>query len=152
MLESHEGVRRLVRRDGWENEGRVASVYDKAFRVLKPDGFPDKRSPPISPIELGKPEADGQWPLASPTKLAPTTGNPNLDPTPKSPVSEAGSYKLTPTIPQSPRVPPHNSEPERRTAPAIDPLPRNALRIPEPPLETEKDQAKEKKACCCIVM
>ncbi|KAF1958387.1 hypothetical protein CC80DRAFT_409404 [Byssothecium circinans] len=132
----------------WENEGRVASVYDKDFRMLKPDDFPDKRASTVSPIDIEKAQAEGQWPLPSPDKLAPVTSNNNFDPTPKSPVSEAGSYKLTPTIPQSPRAPSRNSE--RRTGPAIDPLPVNTTRLPEPPAETEKDKAKEKKACCCI--
>jgi hypothetical protein len=53
-----------------------------------------------------------------------------------------GAYKLTPTIPQGPRVP------SPKLAPPIDPAPEpKTTRLPEP---TEDE--KEKKGCCCIVM
>lgn len=138
-----------MQQEQWETEGRVASVYDKDFRMLNTDEFnKSKRNSPVSPLEPEfAPSSDAQWPLSSASsgdKLAPA----NVDNMPKSPVSEAGSYKLTPTISSAPRV----SSPDRRMAPVIDPLPVNTTRLPEPPAETEKDKKQEKKACCCIVM
>ncbi|PVH99753.1 hypothetical protein DM02DRAFT_642794 [Periconia macrospinosa] len=131
-----------MQQEQWATEGRTASVYDKEFRALNTDDFnKSKRNSPVSPLEPEVAPADAQWPLSSPDKLAPANV---ADNTPKSPVSETGSYKLTPTIPQSPRIP----SPERRVAPVIDPLPVNTTRLPEPPPETEKE--KEKKGCCCI--
>jgi len=133
-----------MQQEQWATEGRTASVYDKEFRALNTDDFnQNKRNSPVSPLEPEVAPSDAQWPLSSPDKLAPANV---ADNTPKSPVSETGSYKLTPTIPQSPRIP----SPERRVAPVIDPLPVNTTRLPEPPPETEKE--KEKKGCCCIVM
>ncbi|KAF2637209.1 hypothetical protein P280DRAFT_407580 [Massarina eburnea CBS 473.64] len=129
-----------------ENEGKVASIYDKDFNILKANEFANKRtSQQMSPVDMEKAQAEGHWPLGSSTNLTPS----NNDAAPKSPASEAGSYKLTPKIPHSPRMP-SPSRAEERRAPAIDPLPVNTTRLPEPPAETEKGNDKEGKGCCCI--
>jgi hypothetical protein len=136
-----------MQQEQWETEGKVASIYDKDFNMLNTHDFKDKRASQISqiqPIDIKQAQEDQTWPLPSPTK-PPTE---RVESSVKSPTLEQGGYKLTPTIPQSPRVPSRNSE--RQTAPTIAPNPTKTTRIPEPPEETEKE--KEKKGCCCIVM
>lgn len=126
-----------MQQEQWETEGKTGSMYDRDFRLLNTEEFKDRRSSQIQPLDLEKLD-DGQWPLPSPTKAS--AEDANL----KSPTSEQGGYKLTPTIPQSPRVP---SRAEPRPAPTTSPKP-TTTRLPEPPAEEEK----EKKGCCCIVM
>jgi hypothetical protein len=139
-----------IQQEQWESQGRVGSMYDTDFRLLNTEDFPDKRLSQINPIELEeereRQEQEKQWPLpsSSPTKKhMPERIDTNL----RSPTNEQGSYKLTPTIPQSPRVASRSSN--HRTAPSISPSkPKNTTRLPEPVQEDEK----EKKGCCCIVM
>jgi len=135
-----------IQQERWENEGRVGSMYDKDFKLLNTDEFPDKRASQIQPIDLEKAQENQDWPLPSPDK---PTFEP-IDTTVKSPTNEQGNYKLTPTISQSPafpRVPSRTAE--RKLAPPIAPgKVENTTRLPEPPEES----AKEKKCFCCIVM
>jgi hypothetical protein len=133
-----------MQQEQWETEGRVASMYDKDFNMLNTDDFKDKRASPVQPIDIRQAQEDQTWPLPSPTK--PSTER--IDTSIKSPTLEQGGYKLTPTIPQSPRVPSRNSE--RHLAPSISSKPPQTIRVPEPPVGTEKEP--EKKGCCCIVM
>ncbi|KAJ4304689.1 40S ribosomal protein S12 [Kalmusia sp. IMI 367209] len=137
-----------MQQEQWETEGRVGSMYDKDFRLLNTDEFPDKRASQIQPIDLEKAQADQTWPLPSPDK---PTVEP-IDTTVRSPTNEQGKFKLTPTIPQSPsfpRAPSRTQERPGKTAPPIAPVtPKDSIRLPEPPSEPEK----EKKGCCCIVM
>lgn len=134
-----------MQQDQWESEGKHGSMYDRDFRLLNTDDFKDKRASQIQLSDLEsqqfKQEDDPQWPLPSPTKPTPERIDTNV----KSPTSEQGGYKLTPTIPQSPRVP---SRTEPRPAPMTSPKPTNTTRLPEPPAGEEK----QKKGCCCIVM
>lgn len=136
-----------IQQEQWENEGRVGSMYDKEFRLLNTEEFPEKRSSTgLPPIDLEKAQQDQTWPLPSPDK---PTMEP-LDTTAKSPSNEQGKFKLTPTIPQSPQFPRAPSRAhEPKMAPPIAPMPpKDSIRLPEPPPEP----AKEKKSCCCIVM
>lgn len=147
-----------IAQEQWETEGKTGSIYDRDFRLLNTDEFKNKRASQIEPLELQNFEkmADEEhWPLPSPTK--PTferkpTAERN-DTNMKSPTNEQSSYKLTPTIPQSPRV---LSRAASRTS--VHPLPpttsnysppkpQNITRVTGPP-----EEAKEKKGCCCIVM
>lgn len=127
-----------MQQEQWENEGRVGSMYDKDFRLLNTDDFTNKRASQIQPIDIEKAQEDQQWPLPSPDKPALDS----LDANVKSPTNEQSSYKLTPTIPQSPRVPSRSSVRNHSLKPT------NTTRVPEPPVDAEK----EKKGCCCIVM
>jgi hypothetical protein len=132
-----------MQQDQWETEGKHGSMYDREFRLLNTEEFKDKRASQISPLDIqNPPEDDEQWPLPSPTKRSI-----DKEKEPKSPVNE-GAYKLTPTIPQSPRVP-SRAEPRRPSisATATSPKP-NTTRVPDLPAQEEK----EKKGCCCIVM
>jgi hypothetical protein len=134
-----------IMNEKWENEGKVASVYDRDFQMVNTEEFADKRTSRVLPAEFE--QADGQWPLPSPEKLTPS----NSDPAPKSPSpanDPAHKLRLTPTIPSTSRTPSRNSE--RRVIPPIDPIPVGTTRLPEPPAEPEKE--KEKEGCCCIVM
>jgi hypothetical protein len=133
-----------MQQEQWETEGRVASMYDKDFNMLNTDDFKDKRASQVQPIDIQKAQEDQQWPLPSPTKPA----TERIDTSVKSPTLEQGGYKLTPTIPQSPRIPSRNSE--RHPTPSISSKRTKTTRVPELPAETEKE--KEKKGCCCIVM
>jgi hypothetical protein len=139
-----------IQQEQWESQGRVGSMYDTDFRLLNTDEIPDKRLSQINPIELEEErERQGQekqWPLPSPSptkKHTPEQSDTNL----RSPTNEQGSYKLTPTIPHSPRGPSRSST--HRTAPSISaPKPKKTTRLPEPAQESEN----EKKGLCCIVM
>ncbi|KAF2738732.1 hypothetical protein EJ04DRAFT_428447 [Polyplosphaeria fusca] len=128
-----------MQQEQWETEGKHGSVYDRDFRLLNTDEFEDKRNSKGLTLDLDKSEEQADWPLPSPTKQAVEPIDTNV----KSPTLEQGGYKLTPTIPQSPRVPSRNSGP--RPAPATSPKPTNTTRVPEPPVDE-----KEKKGCCCI--
>ncbi|KAF2114455.1 hypothetical protein BDV96DRAFT_494829 [Lophiotrema nucula] len=127
-----------MQQDQWEVEGKHGSMYDKDFRLLNTEQFESKRNSRIQALDLEKRVEDEAWPLPSPTK---STAEPN-DTKMQSPTLEQGGYKLTPTIPQSPRVP---SRTESRPIPTTSPKPTNTTRLPEPPAEE-----KEKKGCCCI--
>jgi hypothetical protein len=139
-----------IQQEQWESQGRVGSMYDTDFRLLNTDEPSDKRLSQINPIELEeereRQEQEKQWPLPSPSptkKYTPERADTNL----RSPTNEQGSYKLTPTIPQSPRGPSRSST--HRTAPSISaPKPRKTTRLPEPAHDSES----EKKGRCCIVM
>lgn len=136
-----------MQQEQWENEGRVGSMYDKDFRLLNTEEFPNKRSSTVlPPIDLEKAQQDQTWPLPSPDKPSADTKDDGM----KSPANEQGKFKLTPTIqqgPQFPRAPSRAQEP--KMAPPIAPVtPKDSIRLPEPPPEPEK----EKKSCCCIVM
>lgn len=138
-----------MQQEQWETEGRVGSMYDKEFRLLNTEEFPDKRAS-ISPIDVDQAQQDRTWPLPSPEKRSVSP----IDPAVKSPASEQGKFKLTPTIPQSPAFPraPSRTQEQRpsKVAPPIAPVtPKDSIRLPEPPAEAPQE---EKKGCCCIVM
>jgi hypothetical protein len=131
-----------MQQEQWNSEGRVGSMYGTDFELLNTDEFKDKRLSQIQPIDIEKAQKDETWPLPSPTK------QPSLEKvetnTNRSPVADQGAYKLTPTIPQSSRAPSLKLAPP--IASASEPQP-HITRLPEP-----AEEAKEKKACCCIVM
>ncbi|KAH5046274.1 hypothetical protein HBI24_168100 [Parastagonospora nodorum] len=132
-----------MQQEQWENEGRVGSMYDKDFRLLNTEDMDGKRLSQIDPIALEKEREreNGQWPLPSPEKSA--SPDPSLEKTDTKANEQGGAYKLTPTIPQGPRVP------SPKLAPPIEPAASHpqTTRLPEP-----VEEAKEKKGCCCIVM
>ncbi|KAF2001696.1 hypothetical protein P154DRAFT_158039 [Amniculicola lignicola CBS 123094] len=135
-----------MQQEQWESEGKAGNIYDRDFKLLNPIEFENRssnRNSRVESMEFERPSEDREWPIPSPTKN-PTPNN--LDA--KSPTSEQGAWKLTPTIPQSPRIPSPN--PMQRQAPVITPAkPKTTTRLPEPPVQ-EKEE--EKKGCCCIVM
>lgn len=134
----------------WENEGRVASMYGKDFEMLNTNEFQDKRLSQLSqlqPNELEKAQSNEAWPLASspkPPSLEKIDSN-TKKAQPQPQPNEQGGYKLTPTIPQSPR--PASPKLAPPIAPAGPAPPPKATRVPEP-----VEEAKEKKGCGCIVM
>ncbi|KAF1832201.1 hypothetical protein BDW02DRAFT_18295 [Decorospora gaudefroyi] len=135
-----------MQQEQWENQGRVGSMYDKDFRLLNDDEMADKRLSQLAnldPIAIEKARDDESWPLPSPVKKEPSLEKVDTN-TAKSPVMEQGGYKLTPKIPQG-----AERSPSPKMAPPIapsEPKPK-VTRIPEP-----KEDSKDKKSCCCIVM
>ncbi|KAF2477003.1 uncharacterized protein BDR25DRAFT_330930 [Lindgomyces ingoldianus] len=126
-----------MQQEQWEIEGKHGSIYDREFRLLNTEEFNKRDSQILQPTDNQKDEDDQQWPLPSPTKNSPGRQDTGL----KSPTNEQGGYKLTPKIPQSPRIPSRNSG-HRSTA---SPKNTNTTRLPEPSAEE-----KQKKNCCCI--
>jgi hypothetical protein len=97
----------------------------------------------IDPIALEKERENGQWPLPSPDKQ-PLPSEEKSEPiADKSPAVEQPQFKLTPTIPQSPRVPSPKPASIKRV-PSEKP---KTTRVPEP-----TEDIPEKKGKCCIVM
>ncbi|KAI4714711.1 hypothetical protein J4E89_000392 [Alternaria sp. Ai002NY15] len=136
-----------MQQEQWENQGRVGSMYDKDFRLLNDDDMGDKRLSQLAnldPIAIEKAREAETWPLPSPTKPDSPASLEKVDTnTAKSPVNEGG-YSLTPKIPQG-----AERAPSPKLAPPIapaEPKP-EVTRVPEP-----KEELKEKKGCCCIVM
>ncbi|KAF1843015.1 uncharacterized protein K460DRAFT_287980 [Cucurbitaria berberidis CBS 394.84] len=132
-----------MKQEQWENEGRVGSMYDKQFRLLN-DEPPNKRLSQIQPVDIESAQQNETWPLPSPTaQQSPLEKiDRNLA---KSPTTEQGGYKLTPTIPQGARALSPKLAPPI-TAPQPKPT---TTRLPE---SKEEEEAKEKKGCGCIVM
>lgn len=137
-----------MQQEQWENEGRVGSMYDKDFRLLNDDDMTSKRLSQLAnldPIAIEKARQDETWPLPSPTKNESSSPLEKVDTnTAKSPTMEQNAYKLTPTIPQG-----VDRAPSPKMAPPIQPpQPKpEVTRVPEP-----KEETKEKKGLCCIVM
>lgn len=131
-----------MQQEQWEVEGRVGSMYDKDFRLLNNDDMADKRLSQLQPLDFELAQENEAWPLPSPTKKSLSLEKIDTN-VAKSPTQEQGAYKLTPTIPQGPRAL------SPKLAPPIEPpQPKpTTTRLPEP-----KEEAQEKKGCCCIVM
>lgn len=134
-----------MQQEQWETQGRPGSMYDKDFRQLNDDDLADKRLSQLNPIDIENARENGEWPLSSPEKHDESVAPHDKEDTSraKSPAVEQGGYKLTPNIPQGAR------SPSPKLAPPIAPAQPKpvATRLPEP-----KEEAKEKKGCCCIVM
>lgn len=132
-----------MQQEQWENEGRVGSMYDTDFRLLNTEEMSTQRLSQIDPIALEKERQNEQWPLPSPERQG-SPADEKLEPiADKSPAVEQPHFKLTPTIPQSPRVPSPKPASIRR-APSEKP---KTTRLPEP-----TEDGPEKKGKCCIVM
>ncbi|EAT80788.2 hypothetical protein SNOG_11744 [Parastagonospora nodorum SN15] len=130
-----------MQQEQWENEGRVGSMYDKDFRLLNTEDMDGKRLSQIDPIALEKEREreNGQWPLPSPEKSA--SPDPSLEKTDTKANEQGGAYKLTPTIPQGPRVP------SPKLAPPIEPA------ASHPQTHDFPSQSRAgKEGVCCIVM
>lgn len=136
-----------MQQEQWENEGRVGSMYDKDFRLLNDDPMMSKRLSQLAnldPIAIEKAREEEAWPLPSPTKQESSSNEKGDTNTAKSPTIEQSAYKLTPTIPQG-----ADRAPSPKLAPPITPAqPKpEVTRVSEP-----KEEVKEKKGLCCIVM
>ncbi|KAF1919106.1 hypothetical protein BDU57DRAFT_554453 [Ampelomyces quisqualis] len=141
-----------MQQEQWENEGRVGSMYDRDFRLLNTEEIDGKRLSQLDPIEFERMREQARqqareneaWPLPSSEKPAsvkkPALGKLDTNVT-KTLANEQPGYRLTPTIPQSPRIPSPKSAPS--IAPATSQT--KTTRVPEP-----MEEAKEKKGCCCI--
>lgn len=132
-----------MQQEQWENEGRVGSMYDTDFRLLNTEEMGGQRLSQIDPIALEKERESGQWPLSSPDTQPSRSAEKTEPSSDKSPAVEQHQFKLTPTIPQSPRVPSPKPASIKR-APSEKP---KTTRVPEP-----TEEIPEKKGKCCIVM
>ncbi|KAF1360814.1 hypothetical protein EJ07DRAFT_114411 [Lizonia empirigonia] len=132
-----------MQQEQWENEGRVGSMYDTDFRLLNTEEIDGQRLSQIDPIALEKERQNDQWPLPSSEKQT-SPADEKLEPiADKSPAVEQPHFKLTPTIPQSPRVPSPQPASVKRTPSEKT----KTTRLPEP-----TEDMPEKKGKCCIVM
>ena len=94
-----------MQQEQWESEGRVGSMYDTDFRLLNTEEMGGQRLSQLDPIALERERESGQWPLSTPDKQA-SPSDEKADPVDdKSSATEQPQFKLTPTIPQGPRVP-----------------------------------------------
>lgn len=154
MLPTH--AKRMMQ-EQWEKEGKTGSIYDRQFNLLN-DEQPGKPQPdvPTTPSEgANGPVSSNSVPAPLTVFPPPTTnGNNAWSPTSKGDArsdgkSDSGSprpgtsggYRITPTIPDTPAI-------ER---PAQSPI-KTETPIPRIPDLDEKDEAKPKKACCCVMM
>jgi hypothetical protein len=122
-------------------------MYDTDFRLLNTEEMGGQRLSQLDPIALEqereRERESGQWPLSTPDKQASPLDEKADLVADKSPAMEQPQFKLTPTIPQGPRVPSPKPGSIKR-APSEKP---NTTRLPEP-----TEDIPEKKGKCCIVM
>lgn len=158
MLPTH--AKRLAQ-EQWEKEGKTGSAYDREFKLLNDEDMSSKQKPPVLSLDshnLQPPvarspspkkdrpspngSATGPWPL-SPSKSDTKSDNGSVRP------GTSGGYKITPTIANTPTI-------QRSPLPSpIPPAPAPAIShntTPRIPDLDEKEEAKPKKACCCVVM
>lgn len=162
MLPTH--AKRMMQ-EQWEKEGRASNAYDRDLNPLSDKELPSPKAKP-KPLNLS-PTGDNQSTRSnSPSKFNQTWQNPEPaansnsaamrwpltpkseqdgpPPTPSRP-GTSGGLKLTPRVPTPPPIVRAPTSPERgglqrQNAP---------LRVPE---LDEKQEAKPKKGCCCVVM
>jgi hypothetical protein len=143
MLPTH--AKRLAQ-EQWEREGKTGTVYDREFRLLNANAFPEPKSPTkdTSP-ENGDREKTtvltARWPLTqdpplgSPRSIA-SSNRPGTSGT------EHGGYRTMPMI--------HNP-PTQTLQPVSSPKPTmQPMRVQEPPEPAEKE--KQGLCGCCVVM
>lgn len=155
MLPTH--AKRMAQ-EQWEKEGKTGTVYDREFRLLNDEDASRPKAPvlsldshnllpPRSPSPMKdrpspKGSATGPWPL-SPSKSDTKSDNGSVRP------GTSGGYKITPTIANTPTI-------QRSPAPSPGPpAPAPAIShntTPRIPDFDEKEEAKPKKGCCCVVM
>ncbi|KAK4635759.1 hypothetical protein CLAFUW4_01368 [Fulvia fulva] len=157
MLPTH--AKRMMQ-EQWEKEGKSGTIYDRDFNLLNDEEPPRPKVPILDTHSLlppiprsPSPEKNrmspngsangGPWPL-SPTKSDSRSENGSVRP------GTSGGYKITPTIPpSSPHI--HRSNTASPISPAQPPTTAHNTTPRVPDLD-EKEEAKAKKACCCVVM
>ncbi|KAF2428791.1 hypothetical protein EJ08DRAFT_320244 [Tothia fuscella] len=155
ILPTH--ARRLAQ-EQWEKEGKIGTIYDREFRLLNTEEFPNpdllppledpknrKGSVPGDGIKTtllnGNAHGNGSpWPLQTPPLGSPRS----FGDRPGTSGTDHGGYNVMPSIKPSvngtPVASPNKSGP-----------PQNAVRVPEP-LEVEKGEEKKGCGACCVVM
>lgn len=156
MLPTH--AKRLAQ-EQWEKEGKTGTAYDRDFKLLNDEDMRPKapvlsldsqnlQPPPRSPSPTKKDRsspngsANGPWPL-SPSKSDTKSDTGSVRP------GTSGGYKITPTIAQTPTLQRSPVPSPGPPAPAPTISHNTTPRIPD---LDEKQEAKHKKACCCVVM
>ena len=152
MLPTH--AKRMAQ-EQWEKEGKTGTVYDKEFRLLNTEAFPEAK---ILPKEIPQEVNDVEEKTVT-TELSPKWPLQQLQPSPMSPLSQIGSnrsqtslhrpgtagtehggYKTIPTI----------HSPQTQSRPISAQVPVQTIRLPEPKEPTKPE--KSKSCGCCIVM
>ena len=161
MLPTH--AKRMLQ-EQWEKEGKTGSAYDRDFNLLN-DTEMQKPKSPVLALDNQRLAFEHPKPMLSPKpsqqlEKSPPSSQSNkpwpLTPTISDKKSETGSvrpgtsggggYRITPTISSPPTI----QRPPTSSGPAADGLAHNATpRVPE---FDEKEEAKPKKGCCCVVM
>ncbi|KAF2162377.1 hypothetical protein M409DRAFT_69253 [Zasmidium cellare ATCC 36951] len=159
MLPTH--AKRMAQ-EQWEKEGKTGTVYDRDFKLLNDEDMSKPKGPVLSleshnlqPLAQRSPSpkkdrtspngsatGHGPWPL-SPSKSDTKSDNGSVRP------GTSGGYKITPTIANTPTI-------QRSPAPSpVPPAPAPVIAhnaTPRIPDIDEKEEAKPKKGCCCVVM
>ena len=140
MLPTH--AKRLAQ-EQWEKEGKTGTVYDREFRLLNADPFPEPKSPTKETSQETEEDSttttvlSPSWPMQPSPMGSPRSQSSNR---PGTSGTEHGGYKTMPTI--------HSSQASTQpTAPSQSMKP---VRVQEP-----QEPAKEEKKgfCgCCVVM
>ncbi|KAK4508486.1 hypothetical protein PRZ48_002225 [Zasmidium cellare] len=158
MLPTH--AKRMAQ-EQWEKEGKTGTAYDRDFKLLNDEDMTKPKAPVLTleshnlqpPVARspspkkertspGSATGHGPWPL-SPSKSDTKSDNGSVRP------GTSGGYKITPTIANTPTI-------QRSPAPSpVPPAPEPAIAhntTPRIPDLDEKEEAKPKKGCCCVVM
>ncbi|SMQ50734.1 unnamed protein product [Zymoseptoria tritici ST99CH_3D7] len=150
MLPTHK---KRMMQEQWEREGKTGTAYDRDLRLLNDEEIQPPKAALFPPEQREDPP--NRHSTRSPPKLSLTPNlsqNAGWSNAPLSPrKSESGStrpttsggYRITPNVTTPP--PMQRMSTMASTAHGDKPVPR----LPE---MDEKDEAKPKKACCCVVM
>lgn len=151
MLPTH--AKRLAQ-EQWEKEGKTGTVYDREFRLLNAEAFPEK--PPMEEPKLDSPLRSNADDFIKTSTLSPKHWSMGHTPPPASPRSIAGSirpgtsgtdhggYRTMPTISRAPT-------PNAKNQQAANPAPIRLMDYPDD--EDEKGRKKGGCAGCgCVIM
>lgn len=146
MLPTH--AKRMMQ-EQWEKDGNTGTAYDRDLRLLNNDEF-QKPKPSVSPQEDPFPRSASSSPTKQkrPSPQRSQTGNSWEGKGDGARPPTSGGYRITPTIPDTPtmeRFTPANLPPAPAPAPVLNPP------APTPDL-SEKQEAKPKRGCCCVIM
>lgn len=121
-------VAKRLQQEQWEKDGKFGNVYDKEFRPLNDEEFPQpETATQTAEGQTLKPDGSSEWPLRIPKSPTLSTGRPGT----------SGGYSTMPKIQDVPASPL-----SARAVAAAQPL-----QVQEPPRDAERA------GCgCCIVM
>lgn len=157
MLPTHA---KRLQQEQWEREGKGSTAFDRDFRPLNDERFPEKPDSLTKPLtspssggEFGSPSPNANlnaWPLTpqSETLKFDGGGGANGDKTSSSRPGTSGGYKITPTITTPPPI-------QKSPPPQPSPMVQGHNAPPRVPEVSEKYDAgsKKKGGCgCCVVM
>ncbi|KAL3425194.1 hypothetical protein PVAG01_04475 [Phlyctema vagabunda] len=133
-------VARRLQQEQWEKEGKFGNAYDKEFRPLNTEEYPQQQQSEIIPqsVEVPelKPEDNAEWPLRGSKSPALSTGRPSTG-------TGAGSYSTMPKLQDR-----GNGQNSVSGVPVAPPIQKeDPVRVQEP-----AEDASKKGCGCCVVM